>query len=304
MEQEQLPIIDPHHHLWDLSVGDYPWLQHEFSPKLFGEYARIRRNYLFEDFWADAKNQNVVKSVHLQAEHAYDDPVSETRWVQSVADKHGFPHGIVAYADLEKPDVEETLVAHREFKNLRGIRQILNYHPDPVKTFLDRSRSELMRSAKWQEGYALLRKYDLSFDLQLYYPQMEDAFQVAKRFPDTQVILNHTGMPLDRSPADIEGWRKGMARLAEAPNVACKVSGLGLGDWSWTVDSIRPYALYAIETFGVDRCMFASNFPVDKLFSTYDKIFDAFKTITADFPVTERRKLFHDNAERYYRLAS
>lgn len=297
---EQPSIIDPHHHLWDLSVGKYPWLQHDFSPKLFGEYSRIRRDYLFENFWADAKSQNLVKSVHLQAEHAHDDPVSETRWVQSVADIHGFPHGIVAYADLEAPNLETTLVAHRQFKNLRGIRQIVNYHPDPVKSFVD--RPDLMRSAKWQEGYGLLRKYDLSFDLQLYYPQMEDAFQVAKRFPDTQVILNHTGMPLDRSTADLEGWRKGMARLAEAPNIACKVSGLGLGDWNWTVESIRPFALYAIDTFGADRCMFASNFPVDKLFSSYDAIFDAFKAITADFSIDDRWKLFHDNANRLYRL--
>jgi predicted TIM-barrel fold metal-dependent hydrolase len=93
-----------------------------------------------------------------------------------------------------------------------------------------------------------------------------------------------------------------MTSLASADNVFCKISGLGMGDWKWTEDSIRPFVLHAIEAFGVNRCMFASNFPVDRLFSSYDAVFDAFKAITRDFSADERRALFHDNAERVYRL--
>lgn len=103
-------------------------------------------------------------------------------------------------------------------------------------------------------------------------------------------------------PTLFDGWRKAMIRLAEAPNVACKISGLGMGDWTWTTDSIRPYVEAAIEAFGVERCMFASNFPVDKLFSSYDAIWDAFDEITRGFPPTDRTALFHDNAARFYRL--
>ena len=137
--------------------------------------------------------------------------------------------------------------------------------------------------------------------MQIYYPQMEYAYDLARTYPDTQIILNHTGMPVDRDPEDLAAWRKAMVRLAEAPNVACKISGLGMGDWKWTVDSIRPFVLHAIEAFGADRCMFASNFPVDKLFSSYDDLFNAFKAITRGFSAEERRKLFHDNAARFYR---
>ncbi|MGF6639659.1 amidohydrolase family protein [Paraburkholderia tuberum] len=115
-------------------------------------------------------------------------------------------------------------------------------------------------------------------------------------------LLNHTGMPVDRMPEEIEGWKQGMKSLASAPNVFCKISGLGMGDWKWTVDSIRPFVLHAIEAFGANRCMFASNFPVDKLFSSYDAVFNAFKEITQEFSSDERRALFHDNAERVYRL--
>ena len=109
-------------------------------------------------------------------------------------------------------------------------------------------------------------------------------------------------MPVDREARDIAGWAAGIKRLAEAPNIACKISGLGMGDWKWTTDGIRPFVLTAIEAFGVDRCMFASNFPVDKLFSSYDTLFTAYKDITRNFSPAERLKLFHDNAAHFYRL--
>ena len=97
---DNLPIIDPHHHLYDLKSGRYPWLQDEMLDRVFGDYSAIRKDYLIDDFRADIKNQNVVKSVHLQVEYDHNDPVAETRWLQSVADEHGYPNGIVAFADL------------------------------------------------------------------------------------------------------------------------------------------------------------------------------------------------------------
>lgn len=297
---DTLPIVDPHHHLYDLKTGNYPWLQGPMLERVFGDYSAIRRDYLIEHFLADIRDQNVVKTVHLQVEYDHNDPVAETRWLQGVADKHGYPHGIVAFADLASDDAQAVIEAHCEFPNTRGIRQCLNFHRDPVKTFIE--NPHLMSDSRWRQGYALLARYGLSFDLQLYYTQMEEAVALARDFPDTVIVLNHTGMPVDRAPDEIEGWKKGMKLLASAPNISCKISGLGMGDWTWTVDSIRPFVLHAIETFGVGRCMFASNFPVDKLFSSYNDVFNAFKRITRDFSLDERRALFHDNAERVYRL--
>ena len=297
---DALPVIDPHHHLYDLKTGRYPWLQDEMLDRVFGDYSAIRRDYLIDDFRADIKNQNVVKTVHLQVEYDHNDPVAETRWLQGVANQHGYPHGIVAFADLSSPELQQTLEAHCEFPNVRGIRQCLNYHRDPVKTFI--AHPHLMSDPKWRSGYSLLKRYDLSFDLQLYGTQMEEALALARAFPDTPMILNHTGMPVDRSPEDIADWQKNMKLLATAPNVYCKISGLGMGDWHWSVDSIRPFVLHAIDAFGADRCMFASNFPVDKLFSSYDDVFNAFKTITQGFSDAERLALFHDNAARIYRI--
>ncbi|TIP27028.1 MAG: hypothetical protein E5X67_17585 [Mesorhizobium sp.] len=296
---DDLPIIDAHHHLWNLENSYYPWLSDGVKPSAFGDYTAINKSYLIDDFLDDAKNQNLVKSVHLDVGYDPRDPAGETRWLQGIANKRGFPHGIVGYADLSKPDVGELLDQHMQYANFRGIRQSMNYHAEPAKTY--QSRPEISRTAEWRRGFKELARRGLSFDLQLYYPQMGEFLDLAGDFPDVQIILNHTGMQVDGLD-HFEGWKAGMRTLAQAPNVACKISGLGMGDWTWTTESIRPYVEEAIAAFGVERCMFASNFPVDKLFSSYDAIFNAFKAITRDYPHTERMALFHDNAARFYRL--
>lgn len=296
---DDLPIIDAHHHLWDLENSYYPWLSDGVKPSAFGDYTAINKSYLLDDFLDDAKNQNLVKSVHLDVGYDPRSPAGETRWLQGIADKRGFPHGIVGYADLSKPDVGELLDQHMQYANFRGIRQSMNYHAEPAKTY--QSRPEISRTAEWRRGFKELARRGLSFDLQLYYPQMGEFLDLAGDFPDVQIILNHTGMQVDGLD-HFEGWKAGMRTLAQAPNVACKISGLGMGDWTWTTGSIRPYVEEAIAAFGVERCMFASNFPVDKLFSSYDAIFNAFKAITRDYPHSERMALFHDNAARFYRL--
>jgi len=294
-----IAIIDPHFHLWDLETNYYPWLSDDVKPSAFGDYAAINKTYLIEDFLADAKNQNLVKAVHLDVGFDPKNPAGETKWLQSVADKHGFPHGIVGYADFRKPDVGDLLDEHMQYANFRGIRQSMNYHTDSAKTYL--TEPEISRTPEWRRGFKALASRGLSYDLQLYYWQMEEFLELARNFPDVQIILNHTGMQVD-GPSHFEGWRKAMKTLAQAPNVACKISGLGMGDWTWTTESIRPYVEEAIAAFGVDRAMFASNFPVDKLFSNYDAIWNAFKEITQTYSASERSSLFHDNAAKFYRL--
>ncbi|TBY75875.1 amidohydrolase family protein [Rhizobium leguminosarum] len=294
-----IAIIDPHFHLWDLETNYYPWLSDGVKPSAFGDYTAINKTYLIGDFLADAKNQNLAKAVHLDVGFDPKNPTGETKWLQAIAGEHGFPHGIVGYADLRKPDVGDLLDEHMQYANFRGIRQSMNYHTDATKTYL--AEPEVSRTVEWRRGFKELARRDLSFDLQLYYWQMEEFLEVASDFPDVQIILNHTGMQVD-GPSHFDGWRKAMHRLAQAPNVACKISGLGMGDWTWTTESIRPYVEEAIGAFGVERAMFASNFPVDKLFSSYDAIWNAFKEITAGYSASERSALFHDNADRLYRL--
>jgi predicted TIM-barrel fold metal-dependent hydrolase len=296
-------IIDAHHHLWDLERDAYPWLRPETRHPA-GDLTPISRSYRLDDFLGDAAGMELVKSVHLQAEIDRRDPVKETAWLQAIANapgSGGFPHGIVAFADLADPQVEATLERHCRHPNVRGIRYILNYEEgEPLYCATD--RGDWLRDPQWREGYALLARFGLSFDLQIFWQQMQDALDVARAFPETQIILNHTGMPRKRDGDYVASWRDGMRTLATAPNVAAKISGLGMFHHDWTEEVIRPFVLDTIEILGVERCMFASNFPVDKLHADYHVIWQAFDQITADFSPDERRALFHDNAARVYRL--
>jgi predicted TIM-barrel fold metal-dependent hydrolase len=298
---DELAIIDPHHHLWDLEHNRYPWLQERpLIPRLEGDIGPIARTYGIEDYLADVRNQNVVKSVHVECGWDPNEPVGETAWLQSIADKHGFPHGIVARAELNAIDLEKLLTGHAQYKNVRGIRHIVCWHRDPVKSYV--SRPDLLTDQQWRRGFGLLQKFGFSFDLQLYPSQMIAGAELAQSHPETLIVLDHAGMPVDRDEEGIRTWRRGMRALAAASNVAVKISGLGAFDWQWTIDSFRPFVLETIDIFGVDRCMFASNFPVDKLYRDFDSLYAAFYSITDGFSKSDKQMLFHDNAARFYRL--
>ena len=297
----EIQIVDAHHHLWNLERHFYPWLSPRPLPiAMAGDVTPIATNYSVDAFLADAKGQNLIKSIHVEAGFDYSKPLLETQWLQEVADANGFPHAIVAKAELQRPDVESLLAQHKAHANVRGIRHMVSWHRDPMKTFTD--RPDLLRDEQWQKGFALLKKYDLSFDLQIYPSQMDDAVVLAQRHPDISIILDHTGMPVDRDGHSLDQWRRGLKQLGKLPNVTMKISGLGMFDHSWTVESIRPFVLQALDAFGTEKTMFASNFPVDKLYRSYGVTFDAFKAITRDFNASERKALFAGNAERIYRI--
>lgn len=292
-------IVDAHHHLWKLSDGyKYPWLQDKPSGEgMLGSLAPIVRDYLASDYRRDTANYDVVKTVHIEAVPL--DAIDETKWLQATADLDRLPDAIVGRVELAKPDAEKVMVEHKGFRNVRGIRQIANWHPDGRFTFSDH---DYLTDPAWIAGYRLLKKYELSFDLQIYANQMQSAAGLARANPETLMILNHTGMPLILGDSDVEAWRAGMRALAAEPNVVAKISGLGMVDHKWSEASIRPYVLGTIDYFGVDRAMFGSNFPVDKLYSSFDAVYGAFENIVASFSESEKAKLFHDNALRVYRI--
>jgi len=299
-----MQVIDPHVHFWSLGMHRYPWLEHP-KKSFVGDARLLKHDYLPGDLSSDAGEIEIVKIVHVEANHDPANPVEETRWLQALADAGdgrvaGWPNGIVAAADLSAPDAEATLAGHAAFANVRGIRQILNVHDDPLYGYVQR---HYLRDPVWRKNFGLLARYGLSFDLQLYPSQMEEAAQLARMYPDIQIVLNHAGMFVDRdSPAGYRAWREGVKTLAACPNVAVKISGLAMFDHHWTVESLRPYVLETLDTFGVERAMFASNFPVDRLFGSYDALWQAYARIVAGASDDERRQLFVANAERIYRI--
>ncbi len=296
------PTVDAHHHLWDLAALRYPWLVDEpMIPFRYGDYSSIRRDYGPEDYRRDAARQNVVATVHMEAEADRVQEVAETAWVHRVAERHGFPHAVIGHARLDSPDVAAVLRGHAGYPLVRSIRHKPRAAPSPDAVVAGAPGS--MSDPDWRRGYALLARTGFSFDLQVAWWHLREAAELAREFPETTIILNHAGLPSDRSPAGLAGWRDGLAALAAEPNSCLKISGIGLPGRAWTVGDNRPVVLDAIRIFGTGRCMFASNFPVDGMVADYDTIFDGFRAITAHLPEAERRALFHDNALRVYRIA-
>ncbi len=297
---EPIETIDSHHHLWDRQLNRYPWLDGPPTTAHFGSTDQLPHEYGIDIYLKDIADQNIVKSVHVEAGTDPSDPVNETRWLQGVAETHGYPNGIVAYANLADPKVRDVLEAHCEFPNMRGIR-MMTKKVGQLSKDLDASGS-LMSDAQWREGFAVLGEMGLSFDLQAPASLMAEAAALAAAFPDNQLMLTHAGLPLDRSESGMARWRAGMHQLAEQANIALKISGLPMTDWKWTVDSLRPMVLEAIDAFGVHRTMFGSNFPIDGLYSDYGTLIEAYRTIVAGFTSEEQAQMLHDNAARLYRL--
>jgi predicted TIM-barrel fold metal-dependent hydrolase len=296
-----MQVVDPHVHLWDLLTHHYPWLANP-GKSFVGDARELKHDYLIGDLLRDAGPVQVLKLVHVDANHDPADPVEETRWLQHVADNEGrgLPNAIVAGADLSADNAQEVLEGHAAFANTRGIRQILNVHANPLYDYVGR---HYMREPQWRKNFALLKKYSMSFDLQLYPSQMKEAAQLAQEHPDTQFIVNHAGMFVDRSSVEgFRAWRDGLRALAACPNVAVKISGLAMFDHQWSVESFRPYVLETIDTFGCERAMFASNFPVDRLFATYEGLWNAYASIVKDLSDIEIDALVKSNAERIYRI--
>jgi predicted TIM-barrel fold metal-dependent hydrolase len=157
-----------------------------------------------------------------------------------------------------------------------------------------------MDDAGWRAGFAQLCSRGMRFDLQAPWMQLDEAAQLARDYPDARIILNHTGLPADRSREGIAGWKKALGGLAACPNAAVKISGLGVPGQAWSAQANREVVLTAIDLFGIGRSMFASNFPVDGLCASFDAIVTGMLAIVQDFPAVEQRALFHDNAIRIY----
>ncbi|WP_414445267.1 amidohydrolase family protein [Burkholderia sp. 22PA0106] len=297
-------VVDPHVHFWRPASGDYPWLSKP-GMSFVGDARDLAHDYLPADLLREAGEIEIAKVVHVEANFDPVRPVEETRWLHTLADDRsaghaGLPHGIVAAADLSAPDAEVVLAAHAAFANVRGIRQILNVHADPLYNYVAR---DYLADPAWRRQFGLLARYGLSFDMQLYPAQMPEAAKLARAHPDIPIVLDHAGMFVDRdTPAGFRAWRDGLRALAACPNVSVKLSGLAMFDHAWTVESLRPYVLDAIDAFGVTRAMFASNFPVDRLFGGYEALWRAYARIVGGVSDDERRLLFSANAERVYRI--
>ncbi|HEY6519961.1 MAG TPA: amidohydrolase family protein [Roseiarcus sp.] len=297
------PIIDAHIHLWDLGMDRHPWLRPTGGAiQALGGLDAIRRDYLVDDYRRDVANQNVVAAVHVEAAwDRADDPLAEIRWLETLDKSSGVAARYIGFADLTAPDAAATLDRLSEVRRCVGIRQMLSWHPtQPTKCFAP--RPGIADEADFRRGVALLARHDQILELMLYPYQAEEVARLVRDFPNQTFIVNHCGSPIDRDRDGMARWKEGLKRLGSAPNVQLKISALIAYDPNPTPESLREVALHCIECFGVDRSMFGSDFPVGRLWTSFDTIFDGFKAIVRDFSEGEQSALFHDNARRVYRM--
>lgn len=306
-------IVDSHHHLWSLSESNsvkYTWLkpvdQGGIPGHVAGDVEKLKQEYVLDNYLADTTNTNfrLIKSVHVQAEA--DDALEEVKYLDAVAkgNSGGFPNGIVAHANLASPKLAGLLEAYkRDYPSVKGVRQLLNWSStDPSKSMTD--RGDYLTDPTWLEGFRLLTSLSLSFDMHVYPSQMADASQVARQYPDAIVILDHCGLPLN-GQKDFDGWKEGMKHMAEQSNVVCKLSGLVMFNHAWSKEIFAPYILECVRLFTPKRCMFGSNFPVDRLNISYADLVNVYRDILENdggLSNDELNLVFKQNAIKTYRL--
>ena len=295
-----MKIVDAHQHFWNVDANYLPWLADKPVNFRYGDYSSIKRNYLPDEYLENSKKFDVVGSVFIETEWDPTDPLGEVAWVKKIRAETGLPSVMVAQAWLDADDAGEILGSLGQTSFVRGIRHKPTASSSAGKIELGAPGS--MADPNWRRGYAQLAPNGLSFDLQTPWWHLPEAYSLAQDYPETHINLNHTGLPSDRSTEGLKKWSAAMKLFARASNTAVKISGIGLPNQPWSAEDNKRIVLETIEIFGVDRCMFASNFPVDSLVGTFETIFDGFDEITSGFDADERDRLFNSNAGKFYRI--
>jgi len=291
-------IVDAHHHIW--RQPDLPWLSGPMQPRIFGPYEPIRRDYLISDYLADIAGSGVTRSVYVQANWPPERFVEEAEWVQSVADETGWPHAIAAYADVTVPDARPELDQLARVPLVRAVRMQLHWHENPQYRFA--ARTDLADDPALRANVARLADYGWAFELQVFAGQMPGAAALAAACPEVTFILQHAGMLEDLSEAGWAAWREGMGRLAANPNVVAKLSGLGTFVHRNDEAHIARIVGETVALLGAGRCLFGSNFPIEKLWTSYGALVGAYRRAIAGLPPEDQAAILGGTASRVYRL--
>jgi len=287
----EIPFVDTHFHLYDMKRPElrYSWLEPDAIHGFLGNIDALKaQHYWIDDYIAEIRFSNVPKAVHVQAALGISDPVNETKWLQTFADATGYPHGIVAECHLADPDAAGVLDRHLHFPNVRGIRDFGN--------------GRYLLDAAWRGGFGRLKRDNLVACIDTRIQHFDDLIDLATSFPDTMICVDHCAIPEARDEGYFERWSTALRALARADNIVMKISGLGMMDRRWTIESLRPWVLGSIEAFGVDRVVFGTNWPVDRMFSSYPDLINAYAKIISGFTPEEQTKMFSRNAQKLFRI--
>ncbi|NIA72072.1 amidohydrolase family protein [Pelagibius litoralis] len=290
-----MKLIDAHHHFWDPVRNYHPWLRNEpMIPFRYGDYSTIRSRFMAEEYDQASQGWDVVASVTMEGEWDPADPTGEALWMQGVADASDRPAAHVAQAWLDRDDLSAVIDVIAELPIVRSVRH------KPRANAAPGGAPGGMSDPAYRRGFKALAEAGLMFDLQTPWWHLSEVPAMAELAPDVPIILNHTGLPSDRSPEGLAGWRAAMEAFARMPQAVVKISGLGLPCRSWSIEDNRDIIRQAIDIFSPDRAMFASNFPVDGLCGSFDTIISGFDVATQSYGDSERDALFVGTAARIY----
>lgn len=280
-------VVDTHVHFWDRDATDlqYAWLDAPAAPARDLRGVRAPR-FGPPDLAAESRLHGVTKVVHMDAAAGTPDPVAETAWLESLGAATGWPDAIVARCDLTAPDAAEQLDRHAQHSRFRGVREM----------------RPLLGSDDLRRGYARLAGRDLVFCHTVGLDAWPDALALADAYPDVTFCLDQAGMPEVRDAEYFAAWRSLLSRMAAAPNVVCKISSLGMREPGWTPRSRRPWIRACIDAFGPERCFYGSNWPIERLYSSYGDVAGAFRDAIGDLTPEEQAAVLAENAERIFRI--
>ena len=283
---DKFPIVDTHVHLWHPKQLRYPWLK---------QVPRLNKPYLLNDYSTAHENLEIESIVFVQCDTHPDDGLKETAWVTSLAAVEPRIRGIVAWAPLEEgkqvaPFVEKLA----EDTLVKGIHRLIQGE-----------NVDFCIQPNFINGVKTLARYGLSFDICIFHPQLANAIRLVEQCPNIQFILDHIGKP-DIKNQLFEPWKQEIKTLADFPNVYCKISGLvtEADHENWTAADLQPYIEHVIECFGFDRVIYGSDWPVSTLASDYPRWVQTLQEAVSGCTPEELKKLFHDNAIKFYRLHS
>jgi predicted TIM-barrel fold metal-dependent hydrolase len=297
------PILDAHHHLWDLGLGRHPWLaEGEGAIRALGDIAYMRRDYLPADYLADVGAEPVVGTVCVEAAWDRTRPVTEeVDWLASLRRPKGIAARFVAWASLRAADTEAALAMLAERPAVVGLRETVRWHPDPAKSWV---ADGLMDDAAWRRGVAALGRHGFLLELLMNPYQAPALARLAADLPDQIFVIDHCGSPVDRDPEGLARWREGLSLMARQPNVAIKLSNFMAYAPDHAPAALRRTVSACLDAFGPERCLFGTDYPVARRHMSYAEICGRFREAIAGLSAGEQRAVFHDNAARLYRFGA
>lgn len=295
IQPDVISLVDSHVHLWDLSHPTlrWDWLAPQLGHPILGDIEGIKAPaFTARHLRAESRFAGVSAYVHVQAALGSPDPVEETRWLTEMGTEYGLPQAIIGHVDLRGGDAVEVLDAHQESMLFRGVRDF------STESYV----ASVALDTNFENALHVMQQRELVLDLDCEYPNMGAAADLAARHPDLQIVLEHLGYPRRRDQEYFAAWRRGVGILSEHGNVSCKLSGVAMTDPLFTDASLTPWVEAVLETFGPDRCMIGTNWPVDRLFSSYDSIIAFYRRGVSMLSIDEQRAVLNGNATRLYRL--